>query len=91
MGNQNGRRQKRDPLPGDPSDPVGLTALLERFLLWMETHHYAQTVGATSITLMARRNFTTSSKMRMNGRTLRAPKSTPDKRRRSIKGCHRFS
>ena len=31
----------RKPLPGDAADPQGLTALLERYLLWMETHHYA--------------------------------------------------
>jgi integrase/recombinase XerD len=32
-----------DPCPtaGDPTDPNGLTALLDRHLLWMETHHYA--------------------------------------------------
>ena len=29
------------PLPGDARDPQGLTALVERYLLWMETHHYA--------------------------------------------------
>ncbi|MCP5045504.1 MAG: tyrosine-type recombinase/integrase, partial [bacterium] len=29
------------PVPGDASDPAGLTALLERYLIWMETHHYA--------------------------------------------------
>ena len=40
------------PLPGDASDPQGLTALLERFLLWMETHHYAAgTVTVRRITL----------------------------------------
>ncbi len=30
------------PIPGDPTDPAGLTALLHRYLIWMETHHYAQ-------------------------------------------------
>ena len=29
------------PLPGDASDPQGLAALVDRYLLWMETHHYA--------------------------------------------------
>jgi integrase/recombinase XerD len=28
-------------LPGDPSDPRGLSVLLERYLIWMETHHFA--------------------------------------------------
>jgi len=31
----------RNPLPGDPADPESLRALLERYLLWMATHHYA--------------------------------------------------
>ena len=34
------------PLPGDPSDPQGLTALLDRYLLWLETHHYASATVA---------------------------------------------
>ncbi|MFO7904567.1 MAG: phage integrase N-terminal SAM-like domain-containing protein [Pirellulaceae bacterium] len=29
------------PMPGDPTDPDGLSVLLDRHLLWMETHHYA--------------------------------------------------
>ena len=29
------------PVPGDASDPAGLTALLERYLIWTETHHYS--------------------------------------------------
>ena len=38
-------RPTRQPLPGDPSDPQSLTALLHRYLIWMETHHFAaQTV-----------------------------------------------
>ena len=35
------RKYVCQPLPGDASDPQGLTALVERYLLWMETHHYA--------------------------------------------------
>ena len=34
------------PLPGDASDPLGLTALLDRYLLWLETHHYASATVA---------------------------------------------
>ena len=38
-------RPTRSPLPGDGSDPHSLTALLYRYLSWMETHHFAaQTV-----------------------------------------------
>ncbi|MHB9082049.1 MAG: hypothetical protein ACYC3X_31690, partial [Pirellulaceae bacterium] len=34
------------------SDPQGLTALLDRYLLWMETHHYARdTVTVRRLTL----------------------------------------
>ena len=33
---------KRKPIPGDASDPESLRVLLERYLLWMATHHYAQ-------------------------------------------------
>ena len=33
------------PLPADPGDPDSLAALLHRYLIWMETHHFAaQTV-----------------------------------------------
>ncbi|MEK7751566.1 MAG: tyrosine-type recombinase/integrase [Acidobacteriota bacterium] len=40
------------PLPGDASDPQGLTALLDRYLLWLETHHYAPgTVKVRRVTL----------------------------------------
>ena len=40
------------PLPGDASDPQGLTALLDRYLLWLETHHYAPgTVAVRRVTL----------------------------------------
>ena len=40
------------PLPGDASDPQGLTALVDRYLLWMETHHYAPgTVKVRRVTL----------------------------------------
>jgi len=46
------RRYTRRPLPGDPTDPAGLTGLLERYLLWMATHHYAQgTVLVRRVTL----------------------------------------
>ena len=34
-------RPVRQPIPGDPQDPQGLTALLMRYLIWMETHHFA--------------------------------------------------
>ena len=34
-------RRRRQELPGDPHDPLSLRALLERHLLWLETHHYA--------------------------------------------------
>ena len=34
-------RPVRQPIPGDPRDPQGLTALLRRYLIWMETHHFA--------------------------------------------------
>jgi len=44
--------QFRNPIPGDATDPESLTALLEQYLLWMETHHYAQgTVAIRRITL----------------------------------------
>jgi len=29
-------------IPGDPHDPEGLTALLHRYLVWLETHHFAE-------------------------------------------------
>jgi integrase/recombinase XerD len=46
------RKHTCRPLPGDASDPQGLTALLDRFLLWMETHHYASgTVAVRRVTL----------------------------------------
>ena len=34
-------RRTKNLIPGDPSDPEGLACLLERYLLWMATHHYA--------------------------------------------------
>ena len=46
------RRYFRKPIPGDASDPDSLTALLERYLLWMETHHFAEgTVVVRRLTL----------------------------------------
>lgn len=30
----------RKPIPGDASDPESLSARLERYLLYLETHHY---------------------------------------------------
>ena len=46
------RRHFRNPIPGDATDPESLTAFLEQYLLWMETHHYAQgTVAIRRITL----------------------------------------
>jgi len=35
-------RPVRQPIPGDPHDPHGLTALLMRYLIWLETHHFAR-------------------------------------------------
>ena len=35
-------RPVRQPIPGDPHDPQGLTALLMRYLIWLETHHFAR-------------------------------------------------
>ncbi|MBM4095056.1 MAG: recombinase XerD [Planctomycetes bacterium] len=34
-------RTTRLAIPGDPHDPEGLTALLHRYLLWLETHNFA--------------------------------------------------
>ena len=45
----------RKPLPGDAADPQGLTALLERYLLWMETHHYA--AGTVTIRRLTQGKF----------------------------------
>ena len=46
------RRSFRKPIPGDATDPDSLTALLERYLLWMETHHFAEgTVAIRRLTL----------------------------------------
>ena len=30
------------PIPGDGTDPHGLPALLQRYLVWIETHHFAK-------------------------------------------------
>ena len=35
-------------IPGDATDPEGLTALLERYLLWMETHHSHCSLGTST-------------------------------------------
>ena len=35
------RTHPRKPIPGDPSDPRSLCALLHRYLIWIETHHFA--------------------------------------------------
>jgi len=41
-----------NPIPGDTADPQSLAGLLARYLLWMETHHYAKgTVSIRRITL----------------------------------------
>jgi len=40
------RGPARKPIPGDATDPQGLTALLHRYLVWLETHNFAaQTAG----------------------------------------------
>ena len=42
----------RKPIPGDASDPESLSARLERYLLYLETHHYsAATVSILRLTL----------------------------------------
>jgi len=35
------RTHRRQPIPGDTSDPQSLATMLHRYLVWMETHHYA--------------------------------------------------
>ena len=40
MASRNGIQKKS--IPGDASDPAGLTALLFRYLVWLETHHFAE-------------------------------------------------
>jgi len=46
------RSYSRKPIPGDTADPGSLAGLLARYLLWMETHHYARgTVSVRRITL----------------------------------------
>ncbi len=35
------RTYPRNAIPGDASDPHGLTGLLQRYLIWMETHNFA--------------------------------------------------
>jgi len=35
------RTHQRQPIPGDTSDPQSLATMLHRYLVWMETHHYA--------------------------------------------------
>ena len=35
------RTHPRKSIPGDPSDPRSLCALLHRYLIWIETHHFA--------------------------------------------------
>jgi integrase/recombinase XerD len=45
-------RSVRNPIPGDPRDPQGLSALLHRYLVWLETHHFAaQTVSIRRLQL----------------------------------------
>jgi len=40
------------PIPGDADNPQSLCALLHRYLLWMETHSFAQgTVSIRRVTL----------------------------------------
>ena len=40
MASRNGIPKKL--IPGDASDPAGLTALLQRYLTWLEVHHFAE-------------------------------------------------
>ena len=35
------RTHRRQPIPGDTSDPQSLATMLHRYLVWMETHHFA--------------------------------------------------
>ena len=42
----------RQPIPGDGSDPQGLTALLQHYLVWLETHNFsAQTANVRRLQL----------------------------------------
>ena len=46
------RTDFRKPIPGDASDPESLSARLERYLLYLETHHYsAATVSILRLTM----------------------------------------
>ena len=46
------RGPARKPIPGDATDPQGLTALLHRYLVWLETHNFAaQTAGIRRLQL----------------------------------------
>jgi integrase/recombinase XerD len=46
------RRFECQPVPGDTSDPRSLATMLHRYLVWMETHHYAaETVYVRRTTL----------------------------------------
>ena len=48
------RHNTRKPIPGDTGDPQSLSALLGRYLFWIETHHYAANTVAirrTNLTL----------------------------------------
>ena len=35
------RPSQRQPIPGDTTDPQSLATMLNRYLVWMETHHFA--------------------------------------------------
>ena len=46
------RKFPTKPIPGDAADPQSLTAMLARYLLWMEVHHYSiDTVSVRRLTL----------------------------------------
>ncbi len=42
MASRNGISPVKKSIPGDASDPAGLTALLHRYLTWLEVHHFAE-------------------------------------------------
>ena len=47
-------KTKTKPIPGDTSDPRSLGALLERYLIWIETHHFATNTVAIRRLLLSR-------------------------------------